>query len=45
MVNVYNYDFNTLTAKIVKHEESFMNAYVIELFESESAIKSNTPNE
>ena len=38
MVDVNNYDFNIVTSKIVKLEESFINAYVNECFEYESAI-------
>ena len=38
IVVVDNYDLNILTAKTVKPEESFIKSYVIECFESESAI-------
>ena len=38
MVHVNNYDFNILTGKTVKPEESFINLYVSECFESESEI-------
>ena len=38
MVDVNNYDFNILTGKTVKPEESFINLYVSECFESESEI-------
>ena len=38
MVDVKNYEFNILTTETVKPEESFINAYVIECFESESSI-------
>ena len=38
MVHIKNYDLNILTAKTVKPEESVINAYVSECFESESAI-------
>ena len=38
MVDVDNYNFNILTAKTFKPEESFINAYVSECFESEGAI-------
>ena len=38
MVDINNYGFNILTGKTVKPEESFINTYVDECFESESAI-------
>ena len=38
MVDVRNYDFNIIMAKTVKPEESFINSYVDECFESNSAI-------
>ena len=38
MVDVSNYNFNIITAKTVKPEESFINSYVGEYFESGSAI-------
>ena len=38
MVDVDNSYFNILAAKTVKPEESFINAYVSECFEYESAI-------
>ena len=38
MVDENNYDFNILTAKKVKPEETFIKAYVSECFESESEI-------
>ena len=38
MVDVNNYDFNTLTTKTVKPEESFINVHVSECFESKIAI-------
>ena len=38
MVDVNNYNFNILTAKTVKPEESFINAYISECFESESVM-------
>ena len=38
MVEVSNYNFNTLTSKIVKPEESFINVYVSECFESGSSL-------
>ena len=38
MVEVKKYSFNILAAKTVKPEESFINVYVSECFESESAI-------
>ena len=40
MVDVSNYDFMSITDKIVKTEESFINSYVNESFESNSAISS-----
>ena len=39
MVDVDNYDFNILKAKTFKPEESFINTYVSECFESDSAIR------
>ena len=38
MVDVHNYGFNILTAKTVKPEESIINTYVNECFESEGEI-------
>ena len=38
MVDVINYDFNIITAKTVKPEESFINSYADECFKSKSAI-------
>ena len=38
MVDVNNYDCSILTEKIVKPDESFINVYVSECFESESEI-------
>ena len=38
MVDVTNYDFNRITDKTVKPEESFINLYVDECLEPESAI-------
>ena len=38
MVDVSNYEFNIIAAKTGKPEESFINAYVSECFESKSAI-------
>ena len=39
MVNVNKYNFNIITSKTVKPEESFINMYVSECFESKSAIR------
>ena len=38
MVDVRNYDFNIITDKTVKPEESFINLYVDKCLEYESAI-------
>ena len=38
ILDINNYDFNVLIAKTVKPQESFINAYINECFESESAI-------
>ena len=40
MVDIGNYDFNIITAKTVKPEESFINLYVCECLKSESKIRS-----
>ena len=40
MVDVSNYSFKYITDKTVKPEESFVNSYVEECLESESAINS-----
>ena len=42
MVDVNNYDFNVVTGKTVKPEESFINAYVNVFFEPESAISATS---
>ena len=38
MVDINNNNFNSITAKTVKPEESFIDLYVNEWFESKSAI-------
>ena len=38
MFDISNYDYKTLTDKIVKPEESFLYSYVNECFESENMI-------
>ena len=40
MVDVINYDFTSMKDKTVKPEESFINTYVDEKFESDSATSS-----
>ena len=38
MVDSENYDFNIITSRTVKPEESFIDAYIVECFEYENTL-------